>query len=120
MPSFSFRLNSLEYQNLQDKVGLCCNYKINVHSLQVSGTIENVRNVQVNSCLKSTAKTFGPKATYITMDLPTNLFLENYLLYKCYIQCHSPVLSTIKVYKTVSERFVDVFKEQVAQVIISS
>jgi len=50
VPSFSFRLNSLEYQNLQDKV---------------SGTIENVRNVQV--------------------------------------------------YKTVSERFVDVFKEQVAQ-----
>lgn len=47
---FSFRLNSLEYQNLQDKL---------------SATIENVQNVQV--------------------------------------------------YKTVSERFVDVFKEQVAQ-----
>jgi len=50
VPSFSFRVNSLEYQNLQDKI---------------SGIIENVRNVQV--------------------------------------------------YKTVSERFVDVFKEQVSQ-----
>ena len=48
--AFSFRLNSLEYQNLQDKV------RQEVTSLflqnlqlpfQVSATIENIRNVQV-------------------------------------------------------------------------
>ena len=49
--SFIFRLNSLEYQNLQDKV---------------TGTIANLENIQV--------------------------------------------------YKTVSERFVDVFKEQIREV----
>ena len=51
VPSFIFRLNSLEYQNLQDKV---------------TGTIANLENIQV--------------------------------------------------YKTVSERFVDVFKEQIREV----
>jgi len=50
IPSFIFRLNSLEYQNLQDKI---------------SGTITNLGNIQV--------------------------------------------------YKTVSERFVDVFKEQISE-----
>ena len=53
--SFIFRLNSLEYQNLQDKV---------------TGTIANLENIQV--------------------------------------------------YKTVSERFVDVFKEQIREVTIES
>ena len=51
IPSFIFRLNSLEYQNLQDKI---------------NGTITNLGNIQV--------------------------------------------------YKTVSERFVDVFKEQISEV----
>jgi len=50
IPSFIFRLNSLEYQNLQDKV---------------TGTIDNIENIQV--------------------------------------------------YKTVSERFVEVFKEQISE-----
>jgi hypothetical protein len=54
-PSFIFRLNSLEYQNLQDKV---------------TGTIANLENILV--------------------------------------------------YKTVSERFVDVFKEQISEVRIST
>ena len=53
--SFIFRLNSLEYQNLQDKV---------------TGTIANLENIQV--------------------------------------------------YKTVSERFVDVFKEQIREVTFES
>ena len=55
VPSFTFRLNSLEYQNLQDKV---------------TGTIDNLENILV--------------------------------------------------YKTVSERFVDVFKEQISEVRIST